>query len=65
MKWDQVGQVGYGISTALHTKQSLHNAVVGLAGLIEISVNWLIYNEKNIIDMKIQKSVTFNRHLFN
>ena len=54
-----MGQVWHGISTALHTKQSLHNAVLGLAGLIKISVNWLIYNEKTIIDMKIQKPVTF------
>ena len=33
---------------------------LGLAGLIEISVNWSIYKRKTIIDMKIQKSVTFN-----
>ena len=33
---------------------------VGLAPLIKISVNWSIYNRKTIIDMKIQKSVTFN-----
>ena len=33
---------------------------VGLARLIEISVNRSIYKIKTIIDMKIQKSVTFN-----
>ena len=41
---------------------------VGLARLIEISVNRSIYNRKMIIDMKIQKLVTFNGcsiYLFN
>ena len=41
---------------------------VGLARLIEISVNRSIYKRKTIIDMKIQKSVTFNGYsvyLFN
>ena len=41
---------------------------VGLALLIEISVNRSIYKRKTIIDMKIQKSVTFNGcsvYLFN
>ena len=33
--------------------------VTEYAALIEISINWLIYNRKTIIDMKIQKSVTF------
>ena len=33
---------------------------VGLARLIEILVNWSIYNRKTIIDMKFQKSVTIN-----
>ena len=33
---------------------------VGLAGLIEISVNRLIYKRKTIIDIKIKKSATFN-----
>ena len=33
---------------------------VGLARLIEISVNRSIYERKTIIDMKIQKSITFN-----
>ena len=42
--------------------------IIGLARLIEISVNRSIYNRKTIIDMKFKKSVTFNRcsvHLFN
>ena len=42
--------------------------LLGLAQLIEISVNRSIYNRKTIIDMKIQKSVTFNGcsvYLFN
>ena len=34
--------------------------LLGLALLIEISVNRSIYRRKTIIDMKIQKSVTFN-----
>ena len=34
--------------------------LLGLARLIEISVNRSIYKRKTIIDMKIQKSVTFN-----
>ena len=41
---------------------------LGLARLIEISVNRSIYKRKPIIDMKIQKSVTFNGcsvYLFN
>ena len=41
---------------------------VGLARLIEISVDRSIYKRKTIIDMKIQKSVTFNGYfvyLFN
>ena len=41
---------------------------LGLEQLIEISVNRLIYNRKTIIDLKFQKSVTFNGcsvHLFN
>ena len=41
---------------------------VGLARLIKISVNRSIYKRKTIIDMKIQKPVTFNGcfvHLFN
>ena len=41
---------------------------LGLARLIEISVNQSIYKRKTIIDMKIQKSVTFNGcsvYLFN
>ena len=33
---------------------------LGLARLIEISVNRSIYKRKTIIDMKIQKSVAFN-----
>ena len=33
---------------------------IGLARLIEISVNRSIYNRKTVIDMKIQKLVTFN-----
>ena len=33
---------------------------LGLARLIEISVNRSIYKRKTIIDIKIQKSVTFN-----
>ena len=42
--------------------------VLGLARLIEISVNWSIYKRKTIIDIKIQKSVTLNGYsvyLFN
>ena len=42
--------------------------LLGLARLIEISVNRSIYKRKTIIDMKIQKSVTFNGcsvYLFN
>ena len=35
-------------------------SLLGLARLIEISVNRSIYKRKTIIDMKIQKSVTFN-----
>ena len=35
-------------------------SIIGLARLIEISVNRSIYKRKTIIDMKIQKSVTFN-----
>ena len=45
----------------------LHQSL-GLARLIEISVNRSIYKRKTIIDMKIQKSVTFNGcsvYLFN
>ena len=41
---------------------------LGLARLIEISVNRSIYKRKMIIHMKIQKSVTFNGfsvYLFN
>ena len=41
---------------------------LGLARLIEISVNQSIYKRKTIIDMKIQKSVTFSGcsvYLFN
>ena len=41
---------------------------LGLARLIEISVNRSIYKRKTIIDMKIKKSVTFNGcsvYLFN
>ena len=41
---------------------------LGLARLIEISVNRSIYKRKTIIDMKIQKSVTFyvcSVYLFN
>ena len=41
---------------------------LGLARLIEISVNRSIYNRKMIIDMKFKKLVTFNGcsvHLFN
>ena len=38
------------------------SAILGLAQLIEISVNRSIYKRKTIIDMKIQKSVTFNGH---
>ena len=41
---------------------------LGLAQLIELSVNWSIYNRKKIMDMKIQKLVAFNGcsvHLFN
>ena len=41
---------------------------IGLARLIEISVNRSIYKRKTIIDMKVQKSVTFNGcsvYLFN
>ena len=34
--------------------------ILGLARLIEISVNRSIYKRKTIIDMKIKKSVTFN-----
>ena len=34
--------------------------VIGLARLIEILVNRSIYKRKTIIDMKIQKLVTFN-----
>ena len=33
---------------------------LGLARLIEISVNRSIYRRKTIIDMKIQNSATFN-----
>ena len=33
---------------------------IGLARLIEISVNRSICKRKTIIDMKIKKSVTFN-----
>ena len=43
-------------------------STLGLAQLIEISVNRSIYKRKTIIDMKIQKSVTFNGcsiYLFN
>ena len=40
------------------TKKKVH--ILGLARLIEISVNRSIYKRKTIIDMKIQKSVTFN-----
>ena len=46
----------------------LHGSLLGLAPLIEISVNRSIYKRKTIIDMKIQKSVTFNGYyvyLFN
>ena len=42
--------------------------LIGLAQLIEISVNRSIYKRKTIIDMKIKKSVTFNGcsvYLFN
>ena len=41
---------------------------IGQARSIEISVNRSIYKRKTIIDMKIQKSVTFNEcsvYLFN
>ena len=41
---------------------------VGLARVMEISVNWLIYKRKTIINMKIKKLVTFNGcsvYLFN
>ena len=38
----------------------LQRLSVGLARLIEISVNRSIYKRKTIIDMKIQKSVIFN-----
>ena len=44
------------------------NTKLGLAGLIEISVNQSIYNRKRIVHMKIKQSVTFNGcsiHLFN
>ena len=34
---------------------------VGLARLIQISVNLSIYNRITITDMKIQKSIIFNR----
>ena len=43
-------------------------SVLGLARLIEISVNWLINKRKTIINMKIKKSVTLNGYsvyLFN
>ena len=33
---------------------------VGLARLVEISVNRSIYKRNTIIDMKVQKSVPFN-----
>ena len=38
---------------------------VGLARLIEISVNRSIYSRKTVIDMKIQESVTFNGNSVN
>ena len=37
-----------------------HSRAGSLAGLIEISVNWSINSRKTIINMKIQKSVTFS-----
>ena len=45
---------------SMSTTSSSEYLLVGLAGLIEISVNWSIYSRKTIIDMKIKKSVTFN-----
>ena len=39
---------------------NLVGPTLGLARLIEISVNRSIYKRKTIIDMQIQKSVTFN-----
>ena len=46
----------------------LDESSLGLARLIEISVNRSIFRRKTIINMKIQKSVTFNGcsvYLFN
>ena len=45
-------------------EQTQYNRV-GLARLTEISVNRLIYKRKMIIDMRIQKSVTFNGYSVN
>ena len=50
------------------TCKDFEAASLGLARLIEISVNRSIYKRKTIIDMKFQKSVTFNGcsvYLFN
>ena len=38
----------------------MNHRELGLARLIEISVNWLIYNRKTIIDMKMKKIGYFN-----
>ena len=59
------------ISFIVYRTDGLHicnSYLLGPARLIEISVNRSIYNRKTIINMKIQKSVTFNGcsiHLFN
>ena len=53
-----VDTVSWLLSSEKHTNQD--HQLLGLARLIEISVNRSIYKRKTIIDMKIQKSVTFN-----
>ena len=49
-----------GINPAYRLFLKARKLTIGLARLIEISVNRSIYKRKTIIDMKIQKSVTFN-----
>ena len=47
---------------------NFYASVIGLARLIEKSINRSIYKRKTIIDMKIKKSVTFygcSVYLFN
>ena len=44
----------------MRTYEKFSKYIVGLAQLIEITVNRSIDKRKTIIDMKIKKSVTFN-----